>query len=203
MLSYLYQLFVSGALTFGVTTVYLRYRRKQEAPTELLFSGFSQYSRSLALFLLMAIFTCLWTLCLIIPGIIAYYRYRLAFFILVDNPNIGPLEAINISKELMRGNKWKLFCLDLSFIGWALVAWIVVVMSMLFLTAIVVGASTYSTDSILLLVIVQTAIISVVTGVLYMYMGTASAAFYERASGLLRYTDEVAPPSAGGSGFYG
>ncbi|MDR1495526.1 MAG: DUF975 family protein [Clostridiales Family XIII bacterium] len=196
MLPYLYQLLVTGALTFGITTVYLRYRRRQEAPTELLLSGFSHYSRSLALFLLMTIFTMLWTMLFIIPGIIAAYRYRLAFCILVDNPDIGPLEAINVSKGLMRGNKWKLFCLDISFIGWALLAVLACsIMTSVLVTPFVSGIVTGETPSYnmgmgVLFAIVTSLVTAVSMGLFYMYQGTASAAFYERASGLLKYTDE-------------
>jgi uncharacterized membrane protein len=55
-------------------------------------------------------------------GIIAHYRYAMAFYILNDNLEIGALEAINESKLIMEGYKWKLFCLHLSFIGWILLA---------------------------------------------------------------------------------
>ncbi|MDR2162407.1 MAG: DUF975 family protein [Clostridiales Family XIII bacterium] len=195
--SWLYELLVSGALMFGVMAVFLRYRRRQEAPTGMLFSGFSHYSRSLALFLLMAIFTLLWTMLFIIPGIIAAYRYRLAFFILIDNPDTGPLEALNISKELMRGNKWKLFCLDLSFIGWAIVAVFINVLITMPLSAMVTLASPSSiiTGSSLAYTVLVSLASAVTMGLLYMYIGTATAAFYERASGLLKYTDEVVAPA--------
>ncbi|MDR1043014.1 MAG: DUF975 family protein, partial [Clostridiales Family XIII bacterium] len=94
-LSSLYTLIIGGVLEFGIASLYMRYRRRQETPTELLFSGFSNFSRAIAVNVLMAIFTFLWTLLFIIPGIIAYYRYRLAFYILADNPDIGPLESIS------------------------------------------------------------------------------------------------------------
>jgi len=55
-----------------------------------------------------------------LPGIIAGYRYSMALYILNDNPKISPMDAIKASKEMMKGYKWKLFCLQLSFVGWAL-----------------------------------------------------------------------------------
>jgi uncharacterized membrane protein len=194
--AYLYEFLVSGALTLGVTIVYLRYRRRQEAPTSLLFAGFSNYGRAFLLALLMGIFVLLWSLLFIIPGIIAAYRYKLAFYILADNPGIGPLEAISLSKGLMAGNKWKAFCLDLSFIGWAILAAIaqsVVSAPLTFMLAM--GA----TGSMVAYAIASTVVSGVTMGILYMYMGTASAAFYERASGLLRYIDETpqGPPPGG------
>ena len=64
------------------------------------------------------IFIALWSLLFIVPGIIAMYRYRMAYYILLDDPDKGPLQCIRESKELMRGHKKELFFLDLSFIGW-------------------------------------------------------------------------------------
>jgi uncharacterized membrane protein len=183
----LYGLLITGAMTLGITQVYLRYRRKQVAPSALVFSGFSNFSRALALYLLTALFTFLWSLLFIIPGIIAAYRYRLAFYILAENPNVGPLEAINISKGLMRGNKWKLFCLDLSFLGWILLAVFAGALVMMPFTAIFL----YSASPGIIENQVISMLIGTLLGWLYMYMGTASAAFYERASGLLKYHDEV------------
>ena len=68
----------------------------------------------------MTIFVVLWSLLLVIPGIIASYSYAMAPYILYENPGMRPMAAIKASKELMRGNKWRLFCLQFSFIGWAL-----------------------------------------------------------------------------------
>lgn len=66
------------------------------------------------------IFVFLWSLLLIIPGIIASYRYRMAMYIIHDDPEVGIMEAIRASKQMMIGHKMDLFVLDLSFIGWGL-----------------------------------------------------------------------------------
>ena len=63
-------------------------------------------------------FVTLWTLLLVIPGIVAAYRYRFAMLNLCENPEIGVMEALNMSKAQTLGFKWQLFVLDLSFIGW-------------------------------------------------------------------------------------
>ena len=55
-----------------------------------------------------------------IPGIIASYRYAMTPYILLENPGMTANEAIKKSKELMQGNKWRLFCLQFSFIGWSI-----------------------------------------------------------------------------------
>lgn len=64
------------------------------------------------------IFVFLWSLLFIIPGIIAGYRYRFALYNLCENPEMGVMEALNMSKAQTRGHKWELFVLDLSFLGW-------------------------------------------------------------------------------------
>jgi uncharacterized membrane protein len=64
------------------------------------------------------VFTILWAFLLIIPGIIAALRYSMAYYIMNDYPEISAMEAIERSKELMDGQKMRLFMLCLSFIGW-------------------------------------------------------------------------------------
>ncbi len=64
----------------------------------------------------------LWSLLFVIPGIIAGYRYALTDYVLAETPDITASEAIEISKRLMQGNKWRLFCLRFSFIGWDILA---------------------------------------------------------------------------------
>ena len=58
------------------------------------------------------------TLMLIVPGIIAFYSYTLTEYILAEHPELTAKEAMEMCNEMMEGNRWRLFCLDLSFIGW-------------------------------------------------------------------------------------
>ncbi len=67
---------------------------------------------------LRSLFTYLWTLLLIIPGIIKYYSYRMVPYILAQNPDADSFEAIAMSKEMTDGHKMDMFVMDLSFIGW-------------------------------------------------------------------------------------
>ena len=64
------------------------------------------------------LFTFLWSLLFIIPGIIKFYEYRMIPYILAENPTLSYKEAFELSKKMMYGQKWKTFVLDLSFIGW-------------------------------------------------------------------------------------
>jgi uncharacterized membrane protein len=70
--------------------------------------------------LLTEVYIFLWTLLLIIPGIIKAYSYSMVPYILADNPNIGVKKAIALSNEMTMGHKFDMFVLDLSFIGWYL-----------------------------------------------------------------------------------
>jgi uncharacterized membrane protein len=118
----LYALLVGGPFCFGISYFFLKLFRKQETKPSDVFYGFDFFIKAFLLYVVTTIFIILWTLLLIIPGIVAAYRYRLAFLVLIDNPNLSTMEAINESKRLMSGNKGKLFFLDLSFIGWALLS---------------------------------------------------------------------------------
>ena len=111
-------LLIIGALEFGAATFALAIARKKEAKLNMIFCGFNHYGKTLGLCLLMALFVFLWMLLLIIPGIIAALSYSMAYFIMSDDPNIGVMEAIDKSKKMMYGYKWKYFCLGLRFIGW-------------------------------------------------------------------------------------
>ena len=71
--------------------------------------------------LLVTIFTFLWTLLFIIPGIVKTYSYAMTYYIRKDHPEYTATETITKSREMMNGYKGKLFLLDLSFIGWIIV----------------------------------------------------------------------------------
>lgn len=65
------------------------------------------------------LYILLWTLLFIIPGIIASYNYALTDYILAENPELTTKEALELSKKMMYGHRFRLFCLEFSFIGWA------------------------------------------------------------------------------------
>jgi uncharacterized membrane protein len=113
-------LIILGPLTLGFAVFSLSISRNQDAKLEQLFQGFSNFGNALGAYLLMGLFIILWMLLLIIPGIIAAISYSMTFFILADDSSIGPMEAIDKSKKMMTGYKWKYFCLGLRFLGWAL-----------------------------------------------------------------------------------
>ena len=111
---------VGAPMAVGIAGFCLSLARKQEARLVQIFDGIKKFWACLGTYLLTMIFIILWALLLIVPGIMAAYSYAMIYFILADNDEIGPLEAIAKSKEMMRGNRWKLFCLGLRFIGWGI-----------------------------------------------------------------------------------
>ncbi len=109
-------------LSWGLTVSLLRNHREESVDLENLFDGFrgGRYTRVFCALFLVNLFTFLWTLLLIIPGIIKAFSYALTPYILLDEPELTARQAITRSCEIMQGRRWKLFCLYLSFIGWGI-----------------------------------------------------------------------------------
>lgn len=111
---------VGGVVQLGYARFLLR--QHDGKPTEFndLFSQFDRFGTGFAQHFLRSLYTLLWSLLLIIPGIIAALSYAMTPFILEEHPELTASEAIRRSKELMRGHKTDLFILELTFIGWSL-----------------------------------------------------------------------------------
>ena len=107
-------------LNAGYARYHLGIRRGEEMPYETLFDGFSFAGKLILLSIVQYLFIFLWSLLFVIPGIIAAYRYRFAVYNLCEDPEMGVMDAINMSKAQTNGFKWQLFALDWSFIGWIL-----------------------------------------------------------------------------------
>ena len=97
-------------------------RRGERAEYLTLFDGFSFVGKLIGLTIVTALFIWLWSMLFIIPGIIAAYRYRFAPYNLYENPGIGVMEALEMSKRQTMGYKGQLFALGLSYLGWTLLA---------------------------------------------------------------------------------
>lgn len=111
-------LILTGPLTLGIVLFMFEVTRKGKGQFNTGFKGFNQFGSSFIATLLMVIFICLWSILLVIPGIIAVYRYAMTYYILADNPGMSGSDAIKKSKEMMKGHKWELFVLLLSFFWW-------------------------------------------------------------------------------------
>ena len=115
-------LILGGALMVGLARAFIRLYRYGDMHVEDMFYGFynGRFTNTISMYLQIILYTFLWSLLFVIPGIIAAYRYSMAHYILMDHPEMTGSEAIEASKALMTGRKWKLFCLQFSFIGWYL-----------------------------------------------------------------------------------
>ena len=109
-----------GPFAMGFVGYFLRRLRGQEIRLSNIFDGFKRFLPCFLLYLLSNLFIFLWSLLLIVPGIIKALGYSMMFYIMHDNPEIKPLEAIKKSQIMMKGYKGKYFLLSLSFIGWFL-----------------------------------------------------------------------------------
>ena len=114
------RIFVFNPLKVGCYRFFLKNADDASTSLGVIKEGFGGYGHVFATLFLTDLFTFLWSLLLVIPGIIAAYSYRLVPYIIKDHPELSAMEVIRKSKELMKGNKWKAFLLDLSFIGWFL-----------------------------------------------------------------------------------
>lgn len=111
---------VSGSLGLGMAYIYLNLVKGQEPDVNILFSGFQRFVDALVLTLLIGIFTFLWSLLLIVPGIIKAISYSQAYYILAEHPEMTGKEALDASVDMMDGHKMDYFVLCLSFIPWLL-----------------------------------------------------------------------------------
>jgi uncharacterized membrane protein len=120
MLGGIISFLIGGAMALGLVIFFLALARGQEIRLAMIFDGFQRFVPALGAYFFMALFTLLWMLLLIIPGIIAAFSYSMTYYIMVDDPSIGGRDAITLSKQMMKGMKWKFFCLNFRFIGWIL-----------------------------------------------------------------------------------
>ena len=94
--------------------------RRENPSAGTIFFGFQNgnYGNIALTIFLKDLYTALWTLLLVVPGIIKHYEYRMIPYILAENPTMPREEAFQISRRMMMGQKMDVFVLDLSFIGW-------------------------------------------------------------------------------------
>ncbi|MEH7453972.1 DUF975 family protein [Gottfriedia acidiceleris] len=110
-------------LGYGLLVYFLKLIRDEEKSISDIFFYFKsghQFIRGIIVGFLVTLFTVLWTILLIIPGIIKSIAYSQVGYILKDYPEMSALDAITLSRRMMDGYKWKFFLLGLSFIGWGL-----------------------------------------------------------------------------------
>lgn len=120
-------------MSWGVAVAFLDVSRGNTADLGWVLKGYSRFSEIFLTLLLREVYIGLWTLLLIVPGIVKSYSYAMTVYILQDEPDCKYDEAICRSMAMMRGHKMDLFFLDLSFIGWALLCLLTLGIGFLFL----------------------------------------------------------------------
>lgn len=113
---------LGSVLGAGFVLYCMAVRRGERAEYLTLFDGFSFVGKIICLEIVEYFFIFLWSLLFLIPGIIAAYRYSFALYNLYENPGIGVMEALDMSKRQTLGYKSQLFTLDLSYLGWTLLS---------------------------------------------------------------------------------
>lgn len=126
-------LFVGLPVAYGIAIVMFGVFKGKDIDFGVLFEGFQDYSRIFVTKLLQGIYTALWSLLLFVPGVIKHYSYAMTDYILKEEPEMKNNAAIEKSMAMMENNKMKLFLLDLSFIGWALLCIVTFGIGFLFL----------------------------------------------------------------------
>jgi len=115
---------LDGPFSAGMAAYFLKLVRGEAPGMGTMFQGFSRFLRNIRLWALEIVFVLLWGLLLIVPGVLAGLRYSMAWFVLVDEPDLTAREALERSKELTQGHLGDLAVLAASFLGWVLVGFL-------------------------------------------------------------------------------
>lgn len=113
-------LFITPAFSLSMVIVYINVVNAKEVTVSDAFSGFKYFWEAFKVHFLVGLYTFLWSLLFLIPGIIKSFSYSMSMYILAESPNKSANTCITESKQMMDGHKLDLFILELSFIGWAL-----------------------------------------------------------------------------------
>lgn len=115
--------FLNNPIQVGVDRFFLKNNQEPANLKELLYAFQSgNYLKIVAAKFLASLFAALWSLLLVIPGIIKQFEYLMVSYILADNPDMPVMDALRKSKQMMKGHKWNAFVLSLSFLGWGILS---------------------------------------------------------------------------------
>ena len=129
---------IGRAITLGYARFNLNLVDGNQARAGDVFSNIGRVGAGICMWFWRGLYITLWSLLLVIPGIVATYSYAMVPYIMAEHPELRARDAIRESKNMMKGNRWRLFCLELSFIGWSLLA--VLVFTVLFVAGVLVGS---------------------------------------------------------------
>ncbi|MDY2959632.1 MAG: DUF975 family protein [Hornefia sp.] len=179
VIAYFYQAFISEIFMIGLASFLLKFIRKNDINPGHIFDGFEYYFKAVGLVIVQSIFIFGWALLFIIPGVIKAYSYSQSYYILAENPNKGIIQCITESRRMMDGNKGKLFLLQLTFIGWFILAAIPY--------GIIYFAVKPVPGSISEFIVFFIGMLPIF--IVYEYMQTTAAIFYNLVSGFTKIPD--------------
>ena len=184
---------IGGAGKLGYATFNLKLVDNKDVALADLFSQFHRLGDGFCMNFLMGLYTLLWTLLFIIPGLIKTYSYAMTPYILAENPGMTATDAITESRRIMDGNKWRLFCLGFSFIGWGLLCAAPTLIALFIVSRIAI-----ETQSLAVLLWIIPASIPSYIGSLFLtpYQEAAWAAFYRDVSGTIVAPNAALPESS-------
>lgn len=123
---------IAPALNLSLCMIFLNLARGKQPEVGDLFSGFQKLGRAWWLYFLQGLFVALWSLLLVIPGIVKSLSYSMAYYVMADHPEMTARQALKESMRLMDGHKMELFALYLSFIGWLLLSYVTLGLSLFY-----------------------------------------------------------------------
>lgn len=118
----IFSIFVVNPFTVGSQKLLLNCKEDCAQNSDLVFAFKNSYFNIVKTLFMQKLITSVFTLLFVIPGIIKAYEYRMVPYLLAENPDMDWREALNTSKEMMDGQKWNTFVLDMSFFGWHLLS---------------------------------------------------------------------------------
>ncbi|MBR5472843.1 MAG: DUF975 family protein [Clostridia bacterium] len=173
---------ISGPVRLGYAQFNLNLIDKNTPRFTDLFSKFKHFGSGFCMNFLTGLYISLWSLLFIIPGIIKTYSYAMTPYILAENPELTANEAITKSRQIMNGNKWRLFCLHFSFIGWHFLLALPIILIVLFGLLLMAISEVLGAFAFIVLSLLYLAFLFVGTLAINTYQEAANAAFYREVS---------------------
>lgn len=133
--AFLVKAFLINPVEVGANRFFKNNIHDQTTGVGVITEGFSDFGRTFLTLLLRDLFIGLGCVVFVIPGLVLMYAFRMVPFIVKDNPELGPMDVLKRSYQMMQGSKWQSFLLDLSFIGWYLVGIVTFGLGMIFWTS--------------------------------------------------------------------
>lgn len=177
---------VGGAVRLGYARFNLNLADGRDAALSDLASQKHRLWDGFCMNFLQGLYVALWSLLLFIPGVVKAYSYAMTPYIMAEHPGLTSNEAITESRRIMDGNKWRLFCLDLSFLGWELLCTLPMLIGFS-----LVFAFTRSADTVLVPLILLSIPLSAGFFFLHPYEEAAWAIFYRDITAAPSDTEEI------------